>query len=171
VRVAARAGPGEKRTRAQSDAGFIFKLLDVPDDPVGLDVAIPRVELPINFRGGAGNVCRQVDEIGVAAVPNIEEGLLPSATGLQTGEFEERTPLAGCKYARPALNDGLGERELLILDRIDPKIIEASKGLGSRKEADEAFHKGNVGGKVENGIARKVMGLKRIEVEKPAKEL
>jgi hypothetical protein len=63
----------------RADVGFIIKLLDIPDDPVGLNVALPRIEFPIGLRRGAGNICRQVDKIGSARVPNIEESLLPSS--------------------------------------------------------------------------------------------
>jgi hypothetical protein len=51
------------------------------------------------------------------------------------------------------------------LDRIDPEVVEAGEGLDDRPEDDETFHKGNKRGKIENGIARKMVGLKFIKVK------
>jgi hypothetical protein len=57
------------------------------------------------------------------------------------------------------------------LDQVDPKIIEASKGVGSREKTDKTFHKRDIGRKVKNGVAKKVMRLKLVEVKKPVEEI
>jgi hypothetical protein len=61
-------------------------------------------------------------------------------------------PLAGREYARPAQHYGFRERKLWVLDRIDPKVVEASEGFDVRPEAGESFHKRNKGRKVENDV-------------------
>jgi hypothetical protein len=40
-----------------------------------------------------------------------------------------------------------------------------SKGLDSRPEADISFHERNEGRQIEDGVARKMMGLEFIEVK------
>ena len=39
-----------------------------------------------------------------------------------------------------------------VLDRIDPEVVETSKGFNGREETDEPFHEGDKRRKVENGI-------------------
>jgi hypothetical protein len=50
------------------------------------------------------------------------------------------------------------------LDRVDPKIVEASKSLNRRKEANESLHERNIRREVKDGIARKVVRLELVEV-------
>jgi hypothetical protein len=42
-------------------------------------VALLQIEFPVGFRRGAGNILGKVDEIGGGGVPNVKEGLMPSA--------------------------------------------------------------------------------------------
>jgi hypothetical protein len=52
------------------------------------------------------------------------------------------------------------------LDRIDPKAEEASKGFLGGKETNIGLHERNEARKVENGVARKMMGLEFVKIEK-----
>jgi hypothetical protein len=79
--------------------------------------------------------------------------------------------LAGADDARPALNGGFGRRNVLALDRIDPKGEKAGKRLASGTDANVALHEGHKTRKVKNGIAGKVVRLETIEVEELAKEI
>jgi hypothetical protein len=45
------------------------------------------------------------------------------------------------------------------------------EGLDGRPEADETFHEGNIRRKVKNGGARKMVGLKFVEVEEAPEEI
>lgn len=148
-----------------ADVSGIVKLLHIPDDPVSFHMALLRIEPPVGSRGFAGNVSREVDEIRRAGVPHIEESLLPGPARFQTGEFVEGAPLAGRDYARPTLNNRFGFRKLLVLNRVDPEIIEAGEGLNSGGETDKPLHERYVGGEVKDGICREMMGLKFIEIE------
>jgi hypothetical protein len=97
--------------------------------------------------------------------------LFPSSVGFQAGELIKGAPLAGRKYAHPALNDWLGERKLIVLDRVDPEVIEASEGVDGRKKTDITFHESNIGRKLKNGVAKEMVGLKLVEVEKAPEEI
>jgi hypothetical protein len=57
------------------------------------------------------------------------------------------------------------------LDRVDPKIVEASKGVNGRKEANKSLHERNVRRKIKDGIARKMMGLKFIKVKETPEKI
>jgi hypothetical protein len=111
----------------RADVRVVVKLLHVPDDPVSFHVALLGVVSPIGSGGGAENICRQVDEIGGAGIPNIEEGLLPRSAGFQAGELVKGAPLAGRNFARPALHNWLGKRKLGVLDPIDPELVKRAK--------------------------------------------
>jgi hypothetical protein len=69
------------------------------------------------------------------------------------------------------LNEGFGFRNVFALDRIDPKAKEASKGFFCGKEANVALHERNIAGEVEDGIARKMVGLELIEVKELAEKV
>ena len=89
----------------------------------------------------------------------------------ETRELIKGAPLAGRKYARPALDDRFGIRKLLILDRVDPEIVEASKSIDRRKKADEAFHERDIGRKIKDGVGRKMVGLEFIKIKKAPEEV
>jgi hypothetical protein len=55
-----------------ADVGGVIECLHILNDPVGLDVALLRVVPPVGLGGGAGNICRQVDEVGGAGIPDVE---------------------------------------------------------------------------------------------------
>jgi hypothetical protein len=61
----------------EADIGGVIELLHVPDDPVGLIVALLGVEPPVGLGRYAGNINRKVDEIRGSGVPDIEKSLLP----------------------------------------------------------------------------------------------
>jgi hypothetical protein len=136
----------------EADVGGLVELLYGPEYPVSFHMALPGVESPIGSRGGTGNICRQVDEIIGAGIPNIKESLLPGSAGFQAGELIEGAPLAGRKYARPTLYNGLGERKLGVFDRVDPEVIKMGEGFDGRPEADETFHEGNIRRKVKMAL-------------------
>jgi hypothetical protein len=68
------------------------------------------------------------------------------------------------------LNGGFGLRNLLALDRVDPKREKASKSLAGRADADVCLHEGSITRKIENGIAGKVVRLKPIEIQELTKK-
>ena len=57
------------------------------------------------------------------------------------------------------------------MDRIDPKAKEASKSLLRGTEADVSLHEGNITRKIKNGIARKVVRLELVKIQKAAEEI
>ena len=79
--------------------------------------------------------------------------------------------MAGADDARPALYGGFGFRNFLALNGIDPKSKEAGKRLASGTNADISLHKGGVTREIENGIARKMVRLKLVEVKKTPEKL
>jgi hypothetical protein len=57
------------------------------------------------------------------------------------------------------------------LDRVDPKAEKASENFFGGKEANVGLHERNIAGEVEDGVARKVMGLEFIKVKELTKEI
>ena len=57
------------------------------------------------------------------------------------------------------------------MDRVDPKAEEASKSFFCRTETYVGLHERNKTGKIKNGIARKVVRLKFVEVKEFAEEI
>jgi hypothetical protein len=149
-----------------AEVGVPLKLLDIPDNLVGFVVAVLGVKPPVSSNRLTGNIRRKVDQVSRARIPNIEENLLPLPARFKDGEPIIRAPLAGSEYARPALHYGFRKREFWILNRIDPEVIELSRGFDGRPEADESFHKRNKRREIENCVAGKMMGLKLVEVKK-----
>jgi hypothetical protein len=129
-------------------------------------MALLGIELPIGSNRLARDICRKVDKIRRARVPNLEESLLPLPARFQAGEPIIRAPLAGREYARPALHYGFRKRKVGVLDRIDLEVVEAGECFNCRPEADKSFHKRDKGGKVENGVAGAMVGLKPVEIKK-----
>jgi hypothetical protein len=147
-----------------ADIGGVIELLHVPDDPVGLVMALLGVELPVGPRGCAGNVCRKIDEVFRTAVPDIEKGPLPGPDRVQTGEFVEVASRAGRQDAAPAPDKGFRRRKSPILDRVLPKIIKEREVIYKRGDTAVSLHEGGERRKVEDGIARKMVRLKFIEI-------
>ena len=58
-----------------------------------------------------------------------------------------------------------------VLDRIDPEVVETSKGFDGREETDETFHERNKRRKVEDSVGRKMVGLKFIKVKEAPEEI
>jgi hypothetical protein len=50
------------------------------------------------------------------------------------------------------------------LDRILPKIVKEREVINRRSDTTVSLHEGGEGRKVEDGIARKMVGLKFIEI-------
>jgi hypothetical protein len=69
------------------------------------------------------------------------------------------------------LNGGFGGRNVLALDRVDPKGEKAGKRLASGTDANVAFHEGHKARKVKNGIAGEMMRLETIEIKELTKEV
>ena len=65
-----------------ADVGGVVELLHIPDDPVGFNMAVLRVESPVGSGGSAREIRRKVNEIGRARIPDIEKSLLPCPAGL-----------------------------------------------------------------------------------------
>jgi hypothetical protein len=154
-----------------TDVGILVKVPHEPDDPVSLHLGVLRIVLPVGTGGGARGVCRQINEIGGAGILDVKESLLPGTAGFQAGKLVEGARLAGRNDACLALNWGFGVRKLLILDRVDPKIIEASKSINGGKEANEGLHERNVTREVEDGIARKVGRLELVKIQELTEEI
>jgi hypothetical protein len=49
-------------------------------------------------------------------------------------------------YASPTLNYWLGKRQLRILNRVDPEIVQTGEGLYSRQAVDITFAESYEGG-------------------------
>ena len=154
-----------------ADVGIFLELLQESDNPVGFDMVGPRIELPVGPRRRPRKVSRQIDEVFRSTVPDVEEGFLPSPDRLQTGEFEKGAPLARADNAGSALNRRFGIGNVLALDRVDPKAEEASKSFFCRTETYVGLHERNKTRKIKNGIARKVVRLKFVEVKEFAEEI
>jgi hypothetical protein len=108
----------------------LIVLLELPnklDNAVCFLMAIPRVQLLVSSSGITGNISRQVDKVRGTGVLHIKESLLPFPARFKAGEFVIRALMAGRDYARPALNNGFGERYLQILDRVDPEVVKSGK--------------------------------------------
>ena len=58
-----------------------------------------------------------------------------------------------------------------VLDRVDPEVVETSKGFDGREETDETLHERDKRRKVENGVGRKMVGLKFIKIKKAPEEV
>ena len=58
-----------------------------------------------------------------------------------------------------------------VLDRVDPEVVETSKGFDGRKETDETFHERDKRRKVEDSVGRKMVGLKFVEVKETPEEI
>jgi hypothetical protein len=57
------------------------------------------------------------------------------------------------------------------LDRVNPKAEEASESFFCGKEANVGLHERNVARKIEDGVAREVMGLEFVEIKELADEI
>jgi hypothetical protein len=57
------------------------------------------------------------------------------------------------------------------LDRILPEIIEKRKVIYGGSDTGVSLHESGKGREVEDGIARKVMGLKLIKIKKASEEI
>ena len=60
---------------------------------------------------------------------------------------------------------------VLALDRVDPKAEEAGKGFLCGKETYVGLHEGNKARKIENGVAREMMGLELVEIKELPEEI
>jgi hypothetical protein len=69
------------------------------------------------------------------------------------------------------LNGRFGGRNVLALDRIDPKGEKAGKRLASGTDANVALHEGHKTRKIKNGVAGEMMRLETIEVKELTKEI
>ena len=58
-----------------------------------------------------------------------------------------------------------------VLDRVDPEVVETSKGFDGREETDETFHERDKRRKVEDSVGRKMVGLKFIKIKKAPEEV
>ena len=58
-----------------------------------------------------------------------------------------------------------------VLDRIDPEVVETSKGFDGREETDETLHERDLGRKIKDGVARKMVGLELIKIKKAPEEV
>ena len=65
-----------------ADVSGVVELLHIPDDPVGFNMAVLRVESPVGSGGSAREIRRKVNEIGSAGIPDIEKSFFPRPTGL-----------------------------------------------------------------------------------------
>jgi hypothetical protein len=81
---------------------------NILDNPVGLVVAVLRVELPVGSGRSAGKICRKVDEINWPKVSDVKESLLPSPAGLQAGRSVEGAPWRGVIMHAPHCTTGFG---------------------------------------------------------------
>jgi hypothetical protein len=126
---------------------------------------------PILHAGWPWNIFRKIDEVFRATIPDIEEGLLPGPDRLQSGEFVEVAPLAGRENATPAPDKRFGVRKVRVLDGVLPQIVEKGKIIYRRGHTDVPLHESGEGRKIEDGVARKVMGMKLIEIEKAPEEI
>jgi hypothetical protein len=123
------------------------------------------------LEAGPGAYAGRLIKSSESEVPDIEECFLPGPAGLQSGELIEHAPLAGRKDARPALHDWFGRQKFTVFDRVDAKVEEVGEGLNYRRETNKPLHKRNKRGEVENGVARKVVGLKLVKIEKVPEEV
>jgi hypothetical protein len=103
-------------------------------------VVLLAVVSPVGSGRRAKNIRRQVDKVGGAGVPNIEESFLPSSTRFQAGKLVKGAPLARRKDARPTLHDWFGGRKIAVLDQVDSEILEVSEGLNGSGETDKPLH-------------------------------
>jgi hypothetical protein len=147
----------------RAEVGLFPVDVDEAGDPDGLFV-IPRIVEPVLHGGRPGNICRKIDEVFRTAVPDVEKGPLPGPDRVQTGEFVEVALGAGRQDAAPTPDKGFGLRKFPILDRILPKIVKEREVINRRSDTTVSLHEGGEGRKVEDGIARKMVGLKLIEI-------
>jgi hypothetical protein len=89
---------------------------------------------------------------------------LPGPDRFQTEKLIEVAPLAGRKDAPPAPDKTFGKRKLPILDRILPQVVEIREVIDSRSDTGVSLHESSKRRKVKNRVARKMMGLKLVEV-------
>jgi hypothetical protein len=120
---------------------------------------------PVLHGGRPGNICREIDEVFWAAVPNVKEGSLPGPDGVQTGEFVKVALGTGRQDATPAPDRMFGVWEFSILDRILLEIVKVREVVNRRSDTGVSLHERGEGRKVKDRVARKMVGLEFIEVK------
>jgi hypothetical protein len=147
----------------RGEIALLLVLLDEKANPDGL-LIILRIMEPVLHAGWPGNIFRKVDEVFRATVSDVEEGFLPGPDGLQTGEFVKRAPLTGRENAALAPDKRFGSQKLPILDRILPEVVEKREIINRRSDTSVSLHESSKGRKVKDRVARKMVGLKLVEV-------